>query len=441
MNRARLIPLLLVFAVLASAALLERVSDRQVRKDRVTVTYWEKWTGTEGKEMRRIVEWFNRSQDKIFVKVLATADVANKSRIATSGGNPPDVAGIWENNVAAFADANALTDLTPFAKEDGLTQEQYIEIYWQMFNYDGKLLALPTTPSSTAMHFNRKLLPAKYRDPASAPKTLDELDKMVDEISVKKPDGSIKLAGFLPGEPGWWSWGWGSFFGGKLYDEKTQTLTMNSKENIEAVKWVKSYTDRFGMRETQSFQSGFGNFASPQAAFYSEKVAMVIQGVWLANYINDFAKGMDWYAAPFPVSAKRPDLADTNFVGCDVVVIPKGAKHPKEAWEFIKFMQRQDVMESLCSSHGKNSPLSNVSEHFFNTHMNKHIRLFDALARSKNAIRVSKIGIFPQIQSEFNNAIQVVNLGEKTPEEALNDAQKRMEPMLEKYLNYMGLKK
>jgi multiple sugar transport system substrate-binding protein len=424
-----------------SAWMLERVANRQIRKDRVTVTYWEKWTGTEGKEMRRIVEWFNQSQDRIFVKVLTTADVANKSRIATSGGNPPDIAGIWENNVAAFADANALTDLTEFAKADGLTKDQYIDIYWQMFNYDSKLLALPTTPSSTAMHFNRKLLPAKYRDPQNGPKTLEELGRIVDEVSVKRPDGSIKLAGFMPGEPGWWSWGWGSLFGGKLYDEETQKLTMNSKENIAAVKWVKSYTDRFGIRETQSFQSGFGNFASPQAAFFSEKVSMVIQGVWLANYINDFAKGMDWYAAPFPVSGNRPDLAGTNYVGCDVVVIPKGAKHPKEAWEFIRFMQRQDVMESLCASHGKNSPLSNVSERFFNTHMNKHIRLFDELARNKNAVRVSKIGIFPQIQSEFNNAIQVVNLGEKSPEEALDDAQKRMEPMLEKYLNYMGLKK
>jgi multiple sugar transport system substrate-binding protein len=72
--------------------------------------------------------------------------------------------------------------------------------------------------------------------------------------------------------------------------------------------------------------------------------------------------------------------------------------------------------------------------------MNKEIRLFDRLAREKNAVRVAKIGMFPQIQTEFNNAVQVVNLGEKTPKEALDEAQARMEPLVEKYLRYMGLK-
>jgi multiple sugar transport system substrate-binding protein len=149
---------------------------------------------------------------------------------------------------------------------------------------------------------------------------------------------------------------------------------------------------------------------------------------------------MDWYAAPIPHPASRPDLEGTNFLGCDVMIIPKGSKHPKEAWDFIKFVQRQDVMETICAAHGKNSPLTQVSDQFFQKHMNKEIRLFDRLAREKNAVRVAKIGMFPQIQTEFNNAVQVVNLGEKTPKEALDEAQARMEPLVEKYLRYMGLK-
>ncbi|MEY4881345.1 MAG: hypothetical protein RLZ87_774 [Armatimonadota bacterium] len=432
---------LLSVAVIAYAAVaLERAADRQDQTDRITITYWEKWTGSEANEMRKIVDWYNRSQSKVRVKFLSTANVDNKTRLAASGGSPPDIAGLWEHNVSSFADANALVDLTPFATADGIKQSQYIDNYWQMFSYGGKLCALPTTPSSTSMHYNRKFMPATMQSPETAPKTLEELDALVDKISLKKKDGSIQLAGFLPGEPGWWSWGWGYLFGGKLYDEKTQKLTMNCPENIAALTWVKSYTDRFGQRETQSFQSSFGNFSSPQAAFFSNKVASVIQGVWLANYIHDFARGMDWYAAPIPHPASRPDLAGTNFLGCDVMIIPKGSKHPKEAWDFIKFVQRQDVMETICAAHGKNSPLTQVSDQFFQKHMNKEIRLFDRLAREKNAVRVAKIGMFPQIQTEFNNAVQVVNLGEKTPKEALDEAQARMEPLVEKYLRYMGLK-
>jgi len=424
-----------------SAALLEQVSNRQTRKDRVTVTYWEKWTGTEADEIRRIVSMFNDSQERIFVKILSTSDVAGKTRLATSGGNPPDIAGVWENNVAAFADANALVDLTPFAKVSGIKESDYIDVYWQMMNYRGKLYAMPSTPSSTAMHFNRKFMPPDVQTPEQAPKTLGELDRLVDRISTRKPDGSLIMAGFMPGEPGWWSWGWGTLFGGNLYNEETQELTINSKENIAALNWVMSYTKRFGLRETQTFQSSFGGFGTPQAAFFNGKVGSVIQGVWLANYIHDFGKGMDWFAAPIPVVDGRPDLAGTNFVGCDVLMIPRGAAHPKEAWEFILFVQQQKIMEDLCASHGKNSPLNNVSEEFFRTHKNKEIRLFDKLARSKNAVRVSKVGMFPQIQGEFNNALQEANLGLKTPEKALDDAQNRMKPLLKNYLKYMGLTK
>ena len=52
-----------------------------------------------------------------------------------------------------------------------------------------------------------------------------------------------------------------------------------------------------------------------------------------------------WAAAPFPTDV--PGLEDVTTADCDVMVIPRGAAHPREAFEFIAFVQRQAVMERL----------------------------------------------------------------------------------------------
>ena len=90
---------------------------------KVHVSYWEKWTGAEGEAMQKVVDQFNRRQDKIVVEYLGISDVARKTLIATAGGDPPDVAGIWLANVYTFADQNALLPLDDFIRGEGTTPE------------------------------------------------------------------------------------------------------------------------------------------------------------------------------------------------------------------------------------------------------------------------------------------------------------------------------
>ena len=400
---------------------------RQASKDRVTVIYWEKWTGDEGEQMRKIVDAFNDSQVKIFVKYLSISGVDQKTMLATAGNNPPDIAGIWLEQVCQFSDAKALTDLSPMAKEHGLGPDHYIRGYWEPLNYRGKLWALPSTPASIGLHVRPDLVPKEFATPETFPKTIEGLDAMSKKISKKAADGSLVMAGFLPSNPGWWNWAWGIYFGGKLVDG--DKITVNSAENIRAFEWCQSYAKEFGSKEMTSFQGGFGNFSSPQDAFMTGKVASEINGVWKGNYIKVQKPDTPWFAVPFPYPADRPDLAGHSSLSQDVLAIPRGAKHPKEAFEFIAFVQRQDIMERLCKSHGKNSPLSQVSEEFFNTHPNKYIRLFDQLARSPRAFSSAQIGINPQISAEMTVAYQEVNTMQKTPKQALDDAQKRLDKL------------
>jgi ABC-type glycerol-3-phosphate transport system substrate-binding protein len=413
------------------AVLGDQVVKRDNRKDRVTIIYWEKWTGAEGEAMRKVVNDFNASQNRIFVNYLSISGIDQKTMLATAGGNPPDVAGIWDNQVAQFANAGALTDLTPMANDAGLNRDYYIHAYYDDLNVKGHLYALPSTPASIALYVRPDLVPPEFATPETFPKTLEGLDVLSQKISKTKPDGSLVLAGFLPSNPGWWNWAWGAYFGGHLMENGVPSL--DTPRNIEAFKWIAGYAKRFGAHAVQSFQSGFGNFSSPQDPFMEGKVASELNGTWKANYIKVYHPGLPWFAVPFPYPEKYPELAGHGNLSQDVLAIPRSAKHVKEAFEFIQFVQRQDVMEGLCSSHGKNSPLQRVSEEFFKNHPNKFIRLFDQLARSPKAITIPITGFYPQLGAELDNAFQQVNTGIKTPEAALHDAQVRVLGLYQTY--------
>ncbi len=424
-----------VVAVIVSVLGMERISDRTEPPGPIHIAYWEKWTGFEHDGMQAVVDDFNRSQNRVHVDLLATSDVGNKTMFAVSAGCPPDVAGLWGDNIAHYADDRAIIALDEFCREFKVSEKDYIPCYWNMMNYDGHIWALPSTPTSSALHCNRELMQKLGFDPDKPPKTIEELTEMSDKMTLEK-NGHLERAGFMPSQPGHWDWGWGYLFGGKLWDGKG-TITTDTPENVRAFDWVQSFSRKFGAGEAEAFKSSFGNVASPQNPFVAGQVVMEEEGVWTHIYVHKFGPEIHLGVYPFPYPKDRPDLAGVTFCGSDILCIPRGAPHPREAFQFIAFVQSQPEMEKVCLLHEKNSPLSHVSDHFWNTHGNPAIRLFDKLAWSKNAIIMPKMGIWPEFSDELGNAFDEVSLMAKTPRQALRDVRARIQPKLDRYTERM----
>ena len=110
-----------------------------------------------------------------------------------------------------------------------------------------------------------------------------------------------------------------------------------------------------------------------------------------------------------------------------MLVIPRGARHKREAFEFIAFVQRQDVMEKLCAMQTKLSPLSRVSDEFVRTHPNPYIDVFDRIAASTSARGPQQVAIFPEITDQVNFMTQKLMALEGTPDELLARSQRRLE--------------
>ncbi len=425
---------------------------------RVRITYWEKWSGFEGQAIQDAVNAFNRTQDKIYVELIVQGDITQKTKIATAGGDPPDLAGLYSVDVPVFASQNALVPLDEMFKEAGISERTFVRVYWDLCKYSGKMWAIPSTPSTWALHWNKKLFREAGLNPDRPPRTIQELDTYARRLTKVDENGRLIQVGYLPTEPGWWKYPWALWFGGTLWNG-VDRLTFNSPESLKAMKWIASYADGavfkgvgpkpISYEELDRFKKTAGAFSTSDNAFFSGKVAMEIQGVWMAKFIGFYApKDFEWGCCPFPAiedpkNPGKPLLANVTVAEADVIGIPRGAKHVKEAFEFIKFMCTPEGMEILCLGQGKHSPLRKTSESWYREHPHPYIKVFEDLGDSPNCFRIPPIGVWRECAQAWGDAFDDVWTGKKTPQAALDELQTLMQRRLDREfekLKELGIK-
>ncbi len=435
---------------------------------RVVVEYWEKWTGDDGAQLQQIIDRYNNTQGAkqgIFVQSVLTSAISQKLLVATAAGVPPDIAGTYDAYLVQFACLDALEPLDELVDSGRIKPGDYKPVYWKALHWNGHLYGLVSTPATVALIYNKQILQANaaalraaHLDPNRAPTSIDELDAYAKVLDKIDSSGNIQSLGYLPLEPGWfvkYSYLW---FGGDIWDAEHHHFTLTDPRVVASFQWLQSYTKRLGVDSMNEFRSGATGgpaiWASPLNPFFAGTVAMIQQGPWVANYILNFKPSLDgltdasqedlnepaslrrerdhWAVAPFPSAVAG--LKDVTFAPFDCVCIPKGARHKKEALDFLAYMNRQDVMENLCNMHGANSPLANVSENFLEHHKNPYVGVFEELAKSPNAHGMPQIPIMPEVVDELNDLVQRVTVAQQDPATVLLAAQERLQKQYDTFI-------
>ena len=127
--------------------------------------------------------------------------------------------------------------------------------------------------------------------------------------------------------------------------------------------------------------------------------------------------------AAFP-SAVGDRLQDVTLVETETLVIPAGAPHPAQAFEFIKYVNSQGPMEKLCLAHRKFSPLRECSAGFFKNHPNPYIARFLALAKSPNARFIPQLTTWPIYSNDMTQAFDRIWAGKASARKALDEVER-----------------
>ncbi|MDX2197706.1 MAG: ABC transporter substrate-binding protein [Phycisphaerae bacterium] len=432
--------LVLVAPALALVAFGPR-GQTEIPAGRVVVTYWEKWTLDEGRAIKTIVSRFNETvgRDKgVWVNYTALGDVDKRMLIATAGGDPPDIAGLSDRFVPQYADQDALLPLDNMMAEHGIDAGAFKPIWLDICRYRGKLYALPSTPFTIALFYNRAHFRAAGLDPDRPPQTTAEFTEYAVKLTRFETGGAkaagrddrIVQLGFTPSPSmlGWWHWVWPGFFGGRLWDG--ERFHIDDEPGRAAYEWLMDYRNRVGNRAVVQFEGQGSVIESAQNPFLAGRLSMVFQGPWFTKWAMRYAPELDYGVAPFPSSdpARKHVLAS-----CDVFVIPRSAKHPREAMMFLSYLMSQPVLEELNREHGKVSPFRSPLPSFYEGHPNPHVRIFDEMATSADCFGYPQMPTWGEAWTETLFMTENTLRGVRPPADEVRDAQLRVDAIVAQY--------
>jgi multiple sugar transport system substrate-binding protein len=321
----------------------------QTREGRIVLNLWHPWGGSQGEELRNCINRYNNLNQGTFVDALYTPNDLSANQkffLSVAGGSPPEIIFVDGPQIAEWAARGALEPIDDLMAECGVSNSQFWKPCAHQCQYHGRTFALTyCVDPNYGLAWNKDLLRANGMDPERGPATMAELDEMAAGLTKTDEHGDLTTIGLIPWVPagsdnGMFTWGW--CFGGEFFDPVTNKVTCNTPKVLDALKWMRSYADRYGMVKITAFaasQQGFGT--GPLDPFLTGKVAFILAHVSVIRSYARYKPDLDYGIGLLP-GLTEADLGAGSWVGGWGIGIPKGSTHPKEAFEFIKWLCLSD---------------------------------------------------------------------------------------------------
>ncbi|MFJ4045822.1 extracellular solute-binding protein [Microbacterium sp. NPDC089987] len=371
------------------------------------------------------------------VDLDATAFDAQKFTTRLAGGNVPDVVQMDRRYVTTYAAQGLIMPLDECLKEQDVSpRDQWYPFVVDDVTYDNEIWAVPQFYQPPAILVNKKVL--------------DEAGVTADQIDTSKPDvlldavgkiyqeqnGVPTRLGFDPqatGQSGLWILG----MGGQLNDDDGKP-TLDDPKNVAGIEMLKQITDaQGGYAAVKSFTDSFDTFGDNNQ-FVAGQVGAQVNAQWYPNVLSPYMDELQLEAVPF----RGADGDPFSVASGTAFVVPAGAKNPAAACAWMVDLTSDDAWAAAGKARGETrkkdggvntglftgSPAADkaIREEWVtesgNAGFDQVISTYYDVVDYGQSFGSSPAG--QEIQNELNNAITAALLGDKSPEDALKDAQK-----------------
>ncbi|WP_169794074.1 ABC transporter substrate-binding protein [Alicyclobacillus acidiphilus] len=303
----------------------------------VQLEYWNMWSGQWEKVVQDMVNEFNATHPNIHVNMLAVPSASGDQKLLTAiaAGDPPDVFTEWNASIGAFAAKGAVMNLDKFmtGKYAGLKKWFYPAVT-KFGTYNGSLYAMPWTENTYALYYNKTIMKQSGLNPNKPPKTLDQLWADQDKEWKIGNGGVVTQVGFYPGSnfeqlmPAFGLSETDLFTNGKYN-------LLNSKA-LADMSWIAKFK-KYPYSQVSAFENGLNAAAGGSTdAFDIGKQGFTISGMWEMGQIQQDDPSLSYGVIPIP--AAPGGNANATWINGNYNMIPKGAKHPQQAFEFISWL-------------------------------------------------------------------------------------------------------
>ncbi|NLX42080.1 MAG: ABC transporter substrate-binding protein [Chloroflexi bacterium] len=345
-----------------------------------------------------------------------------------AAGTPPDAAWFDRFVINAWAAEGTLTDLTDLCASNGITGEDYFPFAWtEVSGWKAKVWALPYETDNRALFYNKKLFREAGLDPDNIPTDLETFDQWAEQL-FKSGDGRMTQVGFIPwANQGKCPYVWGWTFGATYWTpEDPNRVIVNSEEAIASMEWRLAYANKYDIAMYDSFASASGSGAT--APFFVDQYAAEYAGDWQLASIAKYAPELEFGVVPMPYPKGG---RSTTLAGGWSLVIPSGAKHPAEAFDFLMYFGGPEEMQFYCTETVKIPTLKALAEDPVYSEDPMHKVFMDLLpvANSRPPVPTGQY-----LWTALIEARDLVVHGQKTPKQALDDVQAGADKEMERFL-------
>ena len=310
--------------------------------------------------------------------------------------------------------------------EDWEGTDQIWENLWPTVEYNGNRYGVPWYTDARLLLYNKRMFREAGLDPDNPPETWDELLETAQTLT----DSSKRTYGY--GVSGKMTevttLGYIMFlFGndGQLLTDDYSRAAFNTEAGLEALEFYTDLYKEYEVSPENTLAYGEDDYRNMMA---QDRVAMAVGGPWsfpLIEQANPNIKG-EYSVSVHPYAE---DAGPASVFGGWASVISSTAEDKDLAWKFIEYATSYDVWMNWIDQHGGPLPARrDVAE---------DTPVFEGDERWETILDVfpeagfrPPIPEYPEVSNVIQSMVQDTLLGEKTAEEAINDAEEEVNEIL-----------
>jgi len=386
-----------------------------------TVDYFSFTTGSDRFEtLEALIEVFEAENPGITIN-YTTADFGSyftKLQTDFAAGNAPDVFELNYETFVTFASRDTMLDLQPYMDASAaISDSTFYPAALDAFAFDGHQYGLPITFSTVMLIYNKDMFDAAGLSYPDESWTWDDVLSAATALT----DAPNRVWGISQPVQFWEFYKVAAQAGGGL--QVAPTVEINTEANLAAAHYLVDKVTVHHVMPTDAEMSGVGDID----LFLNQQLGMIVTGIWMFDqFINE--ADFEWDVAVEPGGANKA----THFFS-NAAVVANTSDVPEAAYKWVEFLASNPaVADARIETSWELSALSLEQADALEAYLSKpepanREAVFESLAYAVNPPVIENQ---PQLQDIINQELEAARLGTKTVEQALADAQARVEAVV-----------
>lgn len=396
----------------------------------VTIEYWQYVYESKVNLVDELIQEFEEANPgiKVVHKTFPYADyeqkLAAELAASASSGQGPNIINIFYGWVPKYVKSGVLSELPESFAAD---MEENFTPMVQINKIEGKYYTVPVAVRASALFYNKTLLEEAGVAVEDIPTDLMEWAQLASDLA--KWDGeTLEIAGST-WQPSGQYHSWlrpvlMTQFGGTPISEDGKTANWDSPECLEAFKYFVSLE--------QDYKVGVNNFYTDDVtAFTSGKAYFHVDGSFRLGTLKANVKDFEWGVTELPqYNGRKGSFGSFWTNGITAMTEADPAKYEASV-KFLEFLTSEAVMERWTSDIGEIGARKAIAA-------NEELREDQTLAPFLNALDYATSYFYVDEAADRQimlDAIDEVVINGKDPEEALTEANTKVQKLLDEYWN------